>query len=192
MRCAFTFSVSQRLVIFVFVCLCLLSVNVKTVGESDNVLISVPKAKEVKGQLGFHSSTLANPFGCCFCRRPYFKLSKVKAFQSLIHFAVLSMLINSCCVSTMLLCVSLKMLPFRWQENQRGPYQFSWRGGGAGESCWKAGRRAGWEEEGGGDAASGQRQRWKVKEHSVEKHGPKHLPGESCVSARTYENHPFL
>lgn len=34
----------------------MLSVNVKTVGEPDNLLISIPKAKEVKGQSG--SSTL--------------------------------------------------------------------------------------------------------------------------------------
>lgn len=37
----------------------MLSVNVKAVGEPDNVLISVPKSKQVKGQPG--SSTLTKP-----------------------------------------------------------------------------------------------------------------------------------
>lgn len=39
-------------------CMFMLSVNVKVVGEPDNILISVPKVKQVKGQSGFSSSTL--------------------------------------------------------------------------------------------------------------------------------------
>lgn len=82
-----------------FVCLCLLSVNVKTVGDSDNILISVPKAEEVKGQLGFHSSTLTNPSVVVFVAAVFQivkskSISKLQTFQSLIHFAILSMLIN--------------------------------------------------------------------------------------------------
>lgn len=59
--CAFTLCFSA---LVIFVLLCLLSVNVKTVGEPDNILISAPKAKQVKGQLGFRSCKY---FSCCFC-----------------------------------------------------------------------------------------------------------------------------
>lgn len=42
-------------------CMFMLSVNVKSEGAPDNILISVPKAQQVKGQSGFRSSTLTKP-----------------------------------------------------------------------------------------------------------------------------------
>lgn len=60
----------------------ILSVNVKTVGAPDNILISVPKAQLVKGQSGFRSSTLTKPSVVVFVV-PIFHIVKTKSILKL-------------------------------------------------------------------------------------------------------------